>query len=97
MHKSEEVDKQTENEKETKQDENSESKEDFRGVWEEVQNEDLANAENVELVYKNGTKERVGNLPIVWLRMLANKTEEEYKEAREAAKTILKLKYNESV
>lgn len=97
LHKSEEVDKQTDNVEETKQDENSESKEDFRSVFEEVQNEDLTNAENVEIVYKNGTKERVGNLPIVWLRTLANKTEEEYKEAREAAKTILKLKYNESV
>lgn len=97
LHKSEEVDKHTDNEEETKQDENSESKEDFRSVFEEVQNEDLTNAENVEIVYKNGTKERVGNLPIVWLRTLANKTEEEYKEAREAAKTILKLKYNEIV
>lgn len=97
LHKSEEADKQNGNEKETQQDKNSESKEDFRSVFEEAQSEDLKNAENVEIVYKNGTKERVGNLPIVWLRTLSNKTEEEYKEAREAAKTILKLKYNESV
>lgn len=96
LRKSKEPEERTEKKKETQEDENSESKEDFCCVWEEVRDEELTKAENVEIVYKNGTTEKVGSLPIVWLRTLANKTEEEYKAAREAARTILRLKYNEN-
>ncbi len=88
------VDKQTAKAQEPQQ---GESNDDFRSVFEEEQNEELTNAENVEIVYKNGTREKVGNLPKVWLATLANKTEEEYAEARAAAITILKIKYGESV
>ncbi len=91
------VEERADERQESQESENSESKEDFREVFETEQDEELTAAENVEIVYKNGTREKVGQLPQVWLKTLANKKEEEYAEARNAAKTILRIKYHESV